>query len=958
MAKDSGPEGLQEFKVSFNPKDARAMEMLGSSLSKLEGIVKTLSETGVALTSATKQSADKIEKSFYIPTSSAKAVSKGFLSAQASLTSTARGNDDEAPPLFNLASAGEVAMQKFKKELLGNRRVIAQYQAMVKAYGGSMTALPEDGMYAFTMPKIYTQASTGRSVTAKSLLSTKITNTNRKILKEEALENAAAERSKREAEAVKAAEAEEAFIAQEDRKARKEEAKREAEDARSAERKDRLVYRETERERKRMMRRVMTGWRPDEDDGKGNKLFEKYVLDSADRGSASEMKYAKSLLEGIDPEKVKAAKETQKISDSIEKQHADAQAKEQKRMMKQIMTGWKPAEDDEKGKRLYSRALENAASNGSISEMRFAKNALNPDANPEKGPSGAFNSFKMLTQVTAAVLLLKKIVDLIGTFFSSVAGAAGDARDTRDSARRLGIGATTLYQYQKGEQAKGLAEGTIAGAIQSVQKDFGDITNTPSKVISLLGMSGMAGNTISKLIQMNETGNMDPEEATDTIIKHMVQQITSGFDIKGQKVGTSRAKQSWISGMQFWGIDPSMQDVVISRSMDATSDALTKEQKEAARTGTMMSWLYAGNTHLQAAQTLTPGDFARSEQFDRLLDEFGTLISVFKDGILVRLSPVFDDLVRMLRSQFIYKLGNPVAQQKYRNEARAASAETLDSIDSFMSASNSFLETGKKDFFSDKENFKGAAPSKKTIDTILEGDISNIPTNLTPKGMKALVNLLALREAQKEAEIEARKQQENIASEKPELDAVMSPILASDTFLSRGYSNIQKKTGKNAGLLRMIVGSLAATMGGGNFSLAQQGVEANNASQEFHEATKYAYYGSGKDKIDVAADMYKDTAMTQAQMAVELAGRSMYLDLMKGDGYKSTVYRVMSGNSEVSVVLIDEKTGKEVGSTRTTIPVTIGVDGYSNTVNTQNQSHTSASSVFSMPESAKGFGFK
>ena len=282
MADDS--EKYKRITVKLDALEGETIAKADAYLRKFTTVIKNLSDAGEAFTTQARKYSDSITKDYYVRSDRANQAMRGFNAVQKSLIHS-ESPTDPASNIINPVSdiqETDVAMQTFTKKVMGNVRKLAEIKRYIVAHGGSMTALPSDNMYSITVPNVPIGVSgAGNQITLATSIKKTINDHNSYL-------NRLARASSTEKANEEAAKVSRAHVA----KANAEDEKADAIQSRI----DRMHSKEQEANRKRMMGKIMGGWKPEDDDEKGNRIYDDVLWQSMRNGNSRESSFAKKAL--------------------------------------------------------------------------------------------------------------------------------------------------------------------------------------------------------------------------------------------------------------------------------------------------------------------------------------------------------------------------------------------------------------------------------------------------------------------------------------------------------------------------------------------------------------------------------------------------------------------------------------------------------------------------------------
>ena len=714
-----------------------------SNLKKFTSVIKNLSDSGEAFVTQTRKYNDSVSKDYYVRADRAAQAKKGFDSVRNSLVHSSSPTDpssDIINPVNDIAEA-DVTMTRFTKKIMGNVRKIAEFKRYITSYGGSMTALPEQGMYDISVPNAVIGVSgTGNQVTIASTIKKSINSNNSYVSR----------KARQEAEAKEAARAEKA-------------------------------------------------------------------------------------------EKAESAREEKRAEKRKEKSNVDG----------------------------------------------------NEDT------SDKFGSIKTLTHLATIVFLVKKLIDVVSTFFLGMTKAADQAVKDTAAGMRAGLSGIRVMQYGVGDAAKGMPKDTTVGAIQAINDKFANIAAINEKDITPIAL--FLGNSVKEFIMSGSGGDFNPEQLNDMLVLSMIERTMRGQNQFGMNVGSvSDAMRVNASYMQ--GFSPEVVTEFLTRMKDVLDQTLPATSRDVARGGTMLEFTSSRNSALVNPAGLTGIDQAALKGIDRLANEISALVSALKTGWFAKMALDVSGILSFVRS---------LARVAMDDEAKAID------IDAARADSEARLpELQELSAYSDKEAQKSLATlnSFRSVkgknryteeDLLLASTGSKLPDAIagaTPAEVLAFLDAVTAFTVAREASGTVTTIEGNIAdSESDWIPASPASVHAkAKRKAQEGIKNAMK--GSSLNLVETVTATIMANNANGLlYSLA------TDKWLDDQKKTTPAYKMHAANAREIRTKSQEDLIRFEATQAI-----SDYVASVPGASTANKVVTLEVGDSTQTIIIKDEKTGKEV----------------------------------------------
>jgi hypothetical protein len=160
---------------------------------------------------------------------------------------------------------------------------------------------------------------------------------------------------------------------------------------------------------------------------------------------------------------------------------------------------------------------------------------------------------KTLRTVSTVVAIITIVLDVCRRILTATLARASEAREQSVTAHTMQVPTSVLKEFKFIEQASGMKEGTIEGAVSDVQKNFGDPTNPNEKALGTLAR--VMGGKVDDLVKSG-MGNSDPYTLMKEIVDAFFTQAMSGKNSLGQNVGQAQAVREMTTVLQ--GVSPDL----------------------------------------------------------------------------------------------------------------------------------------------------------------------------------------------------------------------------------------------------------------------------------------------------------------------------------------------------------------------------------------------------------------
>ena len=295
----------------------------------------------------------------------------------------------------------------------------------------------------------------------------------------------------------------------------------------------------------------------------------------------------------------------------------------------------------------------------------------------EKKARTKSNARKVLSVVKAVGATLIMIADIARRILTATLKSASENEKKTMEAHSVGVTAMQRRNLDLFDIAHGMEAGTSFGAIQSVQRLFGNITSLDEKALSTLAR--VMGSEISDLVTSG-MGGKNPDQLLDKILDKYFSQYLSGKNSLGQSVGREEARRELITSLQ--SVSPEIAKV-FARMVDDYASGYYKPFSNSK------DWR---DTVLLNRTGLTEADLDFNTELGKQYNEIIAIVNDLKNGFFVRLGASMNGLIKDIKNIRVGYSGEANIEQDKRN--REASLRTKAKLEEQLSIYNASAQTG------------------------------------------------------------------------------------------------------------------------------------------------------------------------------------------------------------------------------------------------------------------------
>ena len=252
-----------------------------------------------------------------------------------------------------------------------------------------------------------------------------------------------------------------------------------------------------------------------------------------------------------------------------------------------------------------------------------------------QGVKSAFSSGKaILGNILKIVALQGLLVNITRRILTSVLDNASKAKTNAVEGITLGVTGQQLQYYNVLEKTYGLKPDTFKGAMQGIQKMFGNITNLDEKALGELAR--VMGGKVTDLVNSG-MGGSNPEELMGLILDSYFQQYKQGKNSVGQYIGQQGARRELVSALSL--VSPEMSKI-LERWIEAD-----RVGKWSGKVNTFSEFVNAVPRHYMDVTDIETNQSAnRGENWQYIKGRWDT----FFDDLKKKMAFVFDPIMRWL----------------------------------------------------------------------------------------------------------------------------------------------------------------------------------------------------------------------------------------------------------------------------------------------------------------------
>lgn len=230
------------------------------------------------------------------------------------------------------------------------------------------------------------------------------------------------------------------------------------------------------------------------------------------------------------------------------------------------------------------------------------------------------SSKRAVSKISAIIAAIFLVADILRRILSSVMQTAVQAAKDRADADNTGTGLLLTRENRLLDKAKGLQEGTHAGAISSLQSKFGDITKLDTESLGILAR--VMGNDVVDFVESGMGGKATPM-LLENILDRFFEQFKSGRNSLGMYVGQGDARRELVTVLS--EISPELSAIFAKMADDYMNGAGFSNYSE-----------WRGTTNLNRTSLLGfEQDY--NAQLGNMLNEIIAAVEDLKNSFLTRL---------------------------------------------------------------------------------------------------------------------------------------------------------------------------------------------------------------------------------------------------------------------------------------------------------------------------------
>lgn len=230
------------------------------------------------------------------------------------------------------------------------------------------------------------------------------------------------------------------------------------------------------------------------------------------------------------------------------------------------------------------------------------------------------SSKRAVSKISAIIAAIVLVADILRRILSAVMQNAVQAAKDRADADNTGTGLLATRENRLLDKAKGLQEGTHAGAISSLQGKFGDITKLDTESLGILAR--VMGNDVVDFVESGMGGKATPM-LLENILDRFFEQFKSGRNSLGMYVGQGDARRELVTVLS--EISPEISAIFAKMADDYMNGAGFSNYSE-----------WRGTTNLNRTSLLGfEQDY--NAQLGNMLNEIIAAVEDLKNSFLTRL---------------------------------------------------------------------------------------------------------------------------------------------------------------------------------------------------------------------------------------------------------------------------------------------------------------------------------
>lgn len=274
-------------------------------------------------------------------------------------------------------------------------------------------------------------------------------------------------------------------------------------------------------------------------------------------------------------------------------------------------------------------------SNYTVTRERVSKEERDFIAREERGKTESettrFNK-GMLLKLAGTLFT---IADIVRRILSAVTINAKQTVRDAVTAHNLGTSLESVRQYKYIEQAHGLKEGTITGALSTIQGWFGNITKLDESALEDLAV--VMGGEIEKMALMG-LGASNPEKIMEAIINAFNKRAEEGVTSTGKYVGEQDARRELYSYLL--RLSPELADVFAKMQEEQNNiNSIYRNFKDYVDWKSLTNANRGDKPNAMINVEVTTGELANKVE---------SILTQIKQGLMLELDPMVIALLRRL----------------------------------------------------------------------------------------------------------------------------------------------------------------------------------------------------------------------------------------------------------------------------------------------------------------------
>lgn len=230
------------------------------------------------------------------------------------------------------------------------------------------------------------------------------------------------------------------------------------------------------------------------------------------------------------------------------------------------------------------------------------------------------SSKRTVSKISAIIAAVVLVADILRRILSVVMQSAVQAAKDRVDADNTGTGLLATRENRILDKAKGLQEGTHAGAISTLQSKFGDVTKLDTESLGVLAR--VMGNDVVDFVESGMGGKATPM-LLENILDKFFEQFKNGKNSLGMSVGQGDARRELVTVLS--EISPELASIFAKMADDYMNGVRFSNYSE-----------WRGTTNLNRTSLLGfEQDY--NAQLGNMLNEIIAAVEDLKNSFLTRL---------------------------------------------------------------------------------------------------------------------------------------------------------------------------------------------------------------------------------------------------------------------------------------------------------------------------------